>query len=440
MRVIQITPAYKPAYIYGGPTMSVAKLCEALVGSETLDKEILTDDQDETNNNQQTTIKVEVEVFTTTANGQDELNVEVGKKVNVDGVPVNYFKRLTKDHTHFSPTLLWALYKEIKEQRARSKVLNPQHITHNSQHITHNTQLIIHIHSWWNLVAMLSCLIAKIYSVPVILSPRGMLTHYTQNNRNSFFKSALHVLMGKSLLKYCHILASTDQEKLDVLQIVKPKSISILPNLVNLPFTNWEPEIDFLPVNEKRKTKNEKSTTHIPFNLLFLSRINEIKGLDILLEALALVEIKWQLTIAGKGEEIYVDSLKEKAKSLKINNNIKWIGQVNNEDKFELMAQHDLLILTSYRESFANVIIESLSMGTPVLVSNEVGLSRYVIEKRLGYVTTLKTNHIANEIKTAYLEKDNRQRIRVDGPRIIYNDFNTDILIQHYLKLYKEIT
>ncbi|MCY1536732.1 D-inositol-3-phosphate glycosyltransferase [compost metagenome] len=246
--------------------------------------------------------------------------------------------------------------------------------------------------------------------------------------------------MGKSLLKYCHILASTDQEKLDVLQIVKPKSISILPNLVNLPFTNWEPEIDFLPVNEKRKTKNEKSTTHIPFNLLFLSRINEIKGLDILLEALALVEIKWQLTIAGKGEEIYVDSLKEKAKSLKINNNIKWIGQVNNEDKFELMAQHDLLILTSYRESFANVIIESLSMGTPVLVSNEVGLSRYVIEKRLGYVTTLKTNHIANEIKTAYLEKDNRQRIRVDGPRIIYNDFNTDILIQHYLKLYKEIT
>lgn len=414
MKIIQITPAYKPAYIYGGPTMSIAKLCEALVEGEN-----------------------EVEVFTTSANGKSELNVELGKKTNVDSVPVTYFKRLTKDHTHFSPALLWALYKEIKEQRARSKVLNPQHITHNSQHITRNTQLIIHIHSWWNLVAILSCLIAKIYNVPVVLSPRGMLTHYTQSNRNSFFKSILHILMGKSLLKYCHILASTAQEKQDILQIIKPKSISILPNLVSLPLSeqglrNKEQEVGSI-------THNPQPTTHNYFSLLFLSRIEEKKGLEILFEALAQVDIDWQLTIAGEGEEKYVESLKLKAESLRVNNRIKWIGYIKNEDKFELLAQHDLLVLTSYNENFANVVIESLSMGTPVLLSKQVGLSNFVAKQDLGFITGLTCEEVKTNLDEAYNQVQKRERIRSVAPEIIKNEFDDQLLAKKYIQLYQQI-
>ncbi len=201
--------------------MSVAKLCEALVQYQ----------------------NANLEVLTTTANGQNELAVAQGQQTSVDGVRVTYFKRITKDHTHFSPDLLLALRKKIKDQG----------------------ELIIHIHSWWNLVTIFSCLVAKLNRVPVVLSPRGMLTNYTQNNRNSFFKSALHTLIGKSLLKYVHIIASSEQEKQDVLQIIKPKSISILPNLVSLPKSF-----------EHRTLDADRST----FRLLFLSRIEEKKGLD----------------------------------------------------------------------------------------------------------------------------------------------------------------
>lgn len=401
LKILQITPAYKPAYIYGGPTMSVARLCQALVEAETGYEG-----------------KPDLEVLTTTANGKNELNVESGKKVIVDNVPVTYFKRITKDHTHFSPALLWALCKKIKEKGKRSNNLSPHHTTQ-------NTQLLIHIHSWWNLVALLSCLIAKMYRIPVVLSPRGMLTHYTQNNRNSFFKSILHVLMGKSLLKYCHILASTAQEKQDILQIVQPKSISILPNLVTL--------------NEKSRISNPQPITHTPFNLLFLSRIEEKKGLGILFDALARLDIDWQLTIAGKGNETYVESLKQKAESLVLNNNIKWIGQINNEDKFELIAQHDLLVLTSYNENFANVVIESLSMGTPVLLSRQVGLSSYVAANDLGFITGLTPEEIKASLDEAYDQDQKRERIRSLAPAMIKNEFNDQQLAKKYIQLYQQI-
>ena len=110
IKLLQIIAAYKPAYIYGGPTMSVSKLCEALTKTE-----------------------IEVEVLTTTANGKDELNVRPAKSIDVDGVKTTYFKRLTKDHTHFSPALLLTLRKKIKEQRATTQ--------------TPNANLIIHIHA-----------------------------------------------------------------------------------------------------------------------------------------------------------------------------------------------------------------------------------------------------------------------------------------------------
>ncbi|HTM98033.1 MAG TPA: glycosyltransferase, partial [Pedobacter sp.] len=297
--------------------------------------------------------------------------------------------------------------------------------------------LLIHIHSWWNLVTIFSCLVAKLNRVPVVLSPRGMLTNYTQNNRNSFFKATLHELIGKSLLKYVHIIASSEQEKQDVLKIIKPKSITVLPNLVSLPKEQEIRSNDCHPALSKETTST--SNNEQPFNLLFLSRIEEKKGLDILFDALEKLTIPWTLNIAGNGEETYLESLKLKAKSLKIDSQITWLGQISNSDKFELIAKHDLLVLTSYNENFANVVIESLYVGTPVFVSKEVGLSNYVDANNLGFITSLDSQQIANDLNEAYLRSDKRELIRLQAPAIISHDFDEEVLSQKYIKLYQQI-
>lgn len=422
MKIIQIVAAYKPAYIYGGPTMSVAKLCETLVESSVvcrpLFKKVI-----ETENEKLKTknVSLNLEVFTTTANGKTELNVISNESTVVDGVKVTYFKRLTKDHTHFSPALLLGLRREIKALYPKAQNFNPQ--------------LIIHIHTWWNLVSIFSCVIAKWYNVPVILTPRGMLTDYTATNRNSFAKRIIHAFLGKSLLKYCHIHVTSEKEKRDVLSIIKPKSITVIPNLVELE-QKQRAKIKAKKIEENHKDLN---TSTKPFKLIFLSRIEEKKGLELLFEALSSLSLAWSLTIAGSGEKDYVESLKLKAKNLKIENSINWVGQVKNEDKFNLLAEHDLMVLISYNENFANVVIESLSVGTPVLLSNEVGLADYVEEKKLGWITDLTPKNITEQLIKSFEAKNSRAVIRETAPQIIIEDFDSKNLIKKYFKLYSQI-
>jgi len=396
MKIIHITASYKPAYIYGGPIQSVAKLCEAL-------KRII--DRQVTAGNDLPSVH-DLQVLTTTANGKIELEMATGKLNLVEGVPVRYFKRITKDHSHFSPQLLLNLRNQIF-------------------YSLQNEKPIIHIHAWWNLVSVLSCWVARRYKVPVLLSPRGMLTAYTQKNRNSFSKKIIHSFIGRSLLEYCHLHATSEQEKQDILKIITPKSITVIPNLVKIEE----------PVGVPQLTISKKNPT--VFRLIFLSRVEEKKGLKLLFEALSLLEINWQLTIAGSGKDQYINDLKLKAEQLNIGEHINWIGQISNEDKYRLMAQQDLLVLTSFNENFANVVVESLSVGTPVLVSDKVGLSDYIIDQQLGWVSPLDIDSIKKNLQTAFSQQKKREMIKQSAPEIIRKDFNDEVLANRYLQLYK---
>lgn len=371
--------------------MSVSKLCEAI------------------NHNHATGISLEV--FTTTANGENELNVKVNQSKQVDGVKVTYFKRLTKDHTHFSPALLWALRKEILRNAKNKK------------------PLVIHIHAWWNMVSVLSCAIAMWYKVPVVLSPRGMLTSYTATNRNSFYKKIIHRFLGRTLLNYCRIHATSELEHQDILSFVKPKNITVIPNLVSLN------KLNFKDTMVSSETTNPASV----IKFIYLSRIEEKKGIPLLFEALAKLNFNWCLSIAGTGDEVYINSLKQIAKNLQLNTKIIWLGLVKNDVKFELLHQHDLMLLTSYNENFANVVIESLSVGTPVLMSENVGLKAYIKKNDLGWITKLNAESIASGIQSAYLDGFKRNKIKTLAPQLIHNDFNDKVLAKKYIELYNDL-
>lgn len=365
--------------------MSVAKLSEELVKAS----------QD-------------ITVLTTTANGKEELDVPIGKETLVDGVKVFYFKRLTKDHTHFSPALLKFLHRTLKSEKQKDKV-------------------IVHIHAWWNLVSIFSCLIAKLHGVKVVLSPRGMLTSYSLNNRNSKFKDAIHFFLGKSLLRYCHIHATSAKEQQDVKQTCEVNGISIIPNFVNFPKITPTKDI----------SKSEDPAT---YKLLFLSRIEEKKGLELLFEALTKVTAPWQLAIAGTGELNYIQTLHTLAEKMNIQQQIQWLGHVENEYKFDLIAKYDLLILTSYNENFANVVVESLAMGTPVLLSKEVGLADYVIKNDLGWVVRLNSEEIANALISSFDNVSKRTAIRSEARKNINENFNEKKLIEEYNSMYIKIS
>jgi glycosyltransferase involved in cell wall biosynthesis len=375
LKVLQICAAYKPAFIYGGPTMSVAALSEQLAAAGII-----------------------TQAYATTANGKEELPVSPGKTVAVDGVSVTYFKRITGDHTHFSPALICRLWKEAK-----------------------NFDLV-HIHAWWNTVSIFSCMVALMRGVPVILSPRGTLSGYSFRNRNGSVKWLIHQLLSKPLLKRCHFHATSQQEADAISESFKPLSITVIANFVAVPAVP--------------STKPQQKS--VKFRLAFLSRIEEKKGLDLLINSLPLLNIPYTLTIAGDGRKEYIEELKELSIANGTDPNVNWIGFLGNE-KFEFLAGQDLLVLPSHNENFANVVVEALAEGTPVLVSDFVGLSDYVKKKEFGWTCPLNAAAIAQTVNMIAKQQKKLELIRSSAPAEVRADFGAETLLGHYIEMYQNI-
>ncbi len=400
MDILHVNASYKPAYIYGGPTMSVSQLCEELVKED-----------------------FKLEVLTTTANGETELNLEAGKKNMVDGVAVTYFRRLTKDPSHFSPALLLGLYKRLNRANNSHSAV--------SKNRSENMYPIVHIHAWWNMVSVGACLVALLFSGRVLLSPRGTLSNYSFNNRKRFLKNTFHQFIGKALLKRCHFHVSTEKEKIDILSLVNPKSITIIPNFVNL--LRGVEEAGDLEIETHTQARHEPV-----FRLLFLSRVEEKKGLDNLLKALEQIKIPFRLTVAGGGQPDYLSYLKNLESELRLTDKITWLGPLNQQLKFQVLARHDLMVLPSHDESFANVVIESLSVGTPVLLSEKVGLADYVLRNNLGWVYQPGENNLTDCLVDAYHNQSMRLSVRQMAPQKIKTDYDPSRLMGRYIKMYRE--
>lgn len=341
---------------------------------------------------------IELDVYATTANGLTELPVITGRPQNVDGVTVTYFTRITKDHTHFSPAMIKQLWATVK------------------------TFDLIHIHAWWNLVSIFSALIAIVRKVPVLLSPRGTLSAYSFGNRNTGAKKMIHALAGRALLKKSHLHTTSVRETSAITQLLQPLTLTEIPNFVKL---------------DKIIAYPEKPQGSV-LKLLFLSRIEEKKGLDILLNALKLLTIPYRLTIAGDGDPAYIARLKTLCYD--VADNISWAGFYG-DDKFSLLQQHHLLVLPSHDENFGNVVVESLSAGTAVLISEQVGLADYVRNNNLGWICKTDQQSVADAInnigqnQTAQLA-----RISQTAPALVNIDFTGDDLVQKYISLYHLIT
>jgi len=374
MKILFIVPSYKPAYVYGGPIESVAKLCEGIAAAGH-----------------------DVHVYTTAANGKTELDVQIGQAINVDGVWVTYFKRITKDHTHVSPALWQHLSKTVKQYD------------------------LVHIQSWWNPLVVYAAYICYKKGVKFIVSPRGMLSNYIINSGNSFAKKLIHNTIGRATLSKSYFHATADAEYQECVDLIPRWQGFTLPNILSL--------LD-IAINPSENNV---------FTLIFMSRIHPKKGLEILFEAISKLSFNVLLNIAGSGDDEYILELKSLADKLNISSKVKWLGWRGREEKFTELMNSDLFVLTSHNENFANVVVESLHMGTAVLISEDVALSGFVKQNNMGWVTSLNPEDITAKLEDAYKDSTKRLQIRAEGRDVISRSFSEKMLINSYLQEYNKI-
>jgi glycosyltransferase involved in cell wall biosynthesis len=179
--------------------------------------------------------------------------------------------------------------------------------------------------------------------------------------------------------------------------------------------------------------------SHLPERfVLFLSRINWKKGLDRLIAAWQFVP-DMSLVIAGNDEEGYQPKLLQQVRELGLSNRVIFLGPVDDSHKWALFSQAQLFVLPSYSENFGNVVAEAMSMGCPVAVTPEVGISALVEAVGAGIVVDGEPVEFATAIRDLLARPADLLAMGQRGRRAARDQLSWDAVAAQTETLYRDI-
>jgi D-inositol-3-phosphate glycosyltransferase len=148
--------------------------------------------------------------------------------------------------------------------------------------------------------------------------------------------------------------------------------------------------------------------------LLYVGRIEPLKGLDLLVETAAHMDIGESVRMivvgadANGGREL--DRVKQMAKEMDLEGQIDFIGQVDHTELPLYYNAADVCVVPSYYESFGLVALESMACGTPVVATRVGGLSTIVHHGRTGYLKSWRCpESFANSLEMIISNDDLQQ-------------------------------
>lgn len=125
--------------------------------------------------------------------------------------------------------------------------------------------------------------------------------------------------------------------------------------------------------------------------ILFLARVHEKKGIDLLLRAIANTRVEgheYRFMIAGPGEPSYVAELKALAAKLGVSERVMWTGPLYAAQKWAAVRSADAYILPSHQENFGISVAEALACGVPVMITDRVNIWREIQAAGGGMIET----------------------------------------------------
>src|SRR5438067_3240539 len=183
---------------------------------------------------------------------------------------------------------------------------------------------IVHIHALFSFSSRAAASAARRHSVPYIVRPLGVLNKWGIENRRAFLKQiSLRLVEIPILHDAAAIHYTSEAEKLEASRIsdkIASQKSAVIPLPIETAKGNPEDFRQRFPQVAGRKI------------ILFLSRIDEKKGIELLFDAFA--EVRRQVTdiilvVAGTGAAHYVEQLFQRAKDVGISDEVGWTGQLD---------------------------------------------------------------------------------------------------------------
>ncbi len=291
---------------------------------------------------------------------------------------------------------------------------------------------IIHAHYWLSGVAALELRAA--WNAPVIAT-FPTLSEIKQPARLGESEPDIRVEQERRIIAEADaLLVSTSYEQiaLERLYEVQPVKVLVLPPGVDTELFRPVERIaahDALGLNGRRV-------------LLFVGRLDPLKGLEIVLEAMALLEDRddVELVVVGGEQEGKSETarLRRVADVLGLGDHVRFVGMVPHEDLPNYYSAAEALVMPSYYESFGLAALEAMACGTPVVAARVGGLPAVVRDGETGFLVPWHCPEpFSQRIEMLLTNKGLRDSMgRAARERAAMRDWNT--VAQETLALYAE--
>jgi glycosyltransferase involved in cell wall biosynthesis len=398
LRILFAVPAYKPAWRFGGPAVSVPALAEAL-----------------------TRKGHRVTVFTTNANLDEVLDVEPNRPHDVDGVEVWYFEkqeplqRLLPGVSYFTKSM-GLLYSPKMAVALKESVPKTD---------------VVHTHLPFIYPTVAAARAAFRHRKPLFYHQRGVFDPARLQFRALKKRVYMRMVEIPILRRATLLIALTDAETASYRRLGVRTPVRVIPNGIDPAALRCDGDTTAI---------SELGISAEHTVVLFMSRIHPIKGADRLLEAFLQVAQTCAtavLVLAGPDEFGLEEAFRTRVAGTGLEQRVIFPGMVVGEMKKRLLTRADLFCLPSDAEGFSMAILEALAASTAVLISTGCHFDE-VQRAQAGYVVDPSVENL--RVALCDLLPD-RARLRAMGERgaaLVRTSYTWDRVAEQTLDAYLE--
>lgn len=280
---------------------------------------------------------------------------------------------------------------------------------------------VFYFHGLYRWPSSIGAFICRLMNHKYVIRIHGSLDPYllrksTKGSLFYFFKKLSELIIDFPNLRKASLIHVTSANELKKLpnNLKRSSNIAVIPNGISIP-----PKDKHLDIRKHYKlNSNEKI-------LLFLGRINEKKGIDILIDSFPKVFKQIEnvsLLIIGPDNENYISKLKDNLSCLRkeIRSKIIFDKEIPRFLLKSYYSQANLYILPSHTENFGLTIVESIYYGTPAVITKNVDIYEDLYKKNLiGLVNKLNSENLALTILSSLKNKKLLENVKNNGNEII---------------------
>jgi len=289
---------------------------------------------------------------------------------------------------------------------------------------------VVHLHNVRSYQNNLVRKYAGKYHVPYVLQAHGDLPHLSQKQ---MLKSIYDKVWGRPILRdSARCLASNQREREQFLQCgLESERVEIVPNGVDADEFRTLPGRDvFL---DKYGIRDDAGI------VLFLGRLNKIKGLDLLIEAFAALRKEKEgvkLVIAGP-DDGDARALRDQVRQLGLRDDVVFTGPLYGRDKVEAYACADVYVLPSTYDMFPVTVLEACACGIPVVVTEQCGISA-LVKGRVGHVVRRDAGQLMAAMLDILDDADVRHKFGDNGIELVNRQFTWESIMGKLMVIYRD--